>query len=131
MERNESSIDLQINDYRKKQKRKYDQNNKQRQSQHNQRNSINRNQRIEADKKKTLVIEDSMVKHIDGNQIARAGKRKAICHSYSGATVGQIQNKIHQHWAEESQGYDTVILHVGTNDLVHRNCQEVAEEIEV
>ena len=26
--------------------------------------------------------------------------------------------------------YQTVILHVGTNDLVHRNCQEVAEEME-
>ena len=130
VERNETSIDLQINDYRKNQKRKYDQNNKQRQSQHNHRNSRNRNKQIQDDVKKTLVIGDSMVKHIDGNKITRAGKRKAICHSYSGATVGQIQSKVYNHWAEESQGYDTVILHVGTNDLVHRDCQEVAVEME-
>ena len=94
------------------------------------RNSITRNIRNQHDVKKTLVIGDSMVKHIDGNKIARAGKRKAICHSYSGETVGQIQNKIQKYWAEESQGYDTVILHVGTDDLVHRECQQVAEEME-
>ena len=39
----------------------------------------------------------------------RRKKKGYFFHSYSGATVGQIQRKIQKYWSEESQGYDTVI----------------------
>ena len=60
-----------------------------------------------------MYIDHSMVKHIDGNKIARAARNKAISHSYSGTTVNQISAKFDDQ-TEKSQ-YDTIILHVGTN----------------
>ena len=35
-----------------------------------------------------------MVKHIDGKEITSAGRMETICHSYGGATIDQIHNKI-------------------------------------
>ena len=69
-----------------------------------------------------------MVKHIDGNKIARAARNKAISHSYSGATVNQISAKFDDQ-TEKSQ-YDTTILHVGTNDLVHEEPEKVAADMD-
>ena len=44
-----------------------------------------------------LVIGDSMVKNIDSKKLTRAAKRKAVCHSYSGAAVKQINEKLEGH----------------------------------
>ena len=40
--------------------------------------------------------------------------------------VGHIRDKIQQYWNEDHQ-YDEIILHVGTNDLVHEKPEKVAE----
>ena len=73
---------------------------------------------IEETTQNSLVIGDSMVKNIDQRKLERAGRKKTICHSYSGAKVGHIREKIQQYWKEDHQ-YEEIILHVGTNDLVH------------
>ena len=75
----------------------------------------------------TLVIGDSMVKNIDSKKIERASRHKSVCHSYSGAKVKQIEEKL----KNDSNGkYDSVILHVGTNDLSHSDANKVARDMD-
>lgn len=79
------------------------------------------------EKKTTLVIGDSMVKNIDRKKIERAAGNASICHSYSGAKIKQIEEK----FKNETDGkYDSVILHVGTNDLVYDDAEKVAKNME-
>lgn len=78
---------------------------------------------------KCLVIGDSMVKNINSRKLERAARSKTICHSYSGATVGQIKEKVESYWNED-QHYEKVILHVGTNDLAREEPTEVAKNME-
>ena len=94
------------------------------------RNTAETNKRHNQEKqeKAVLVIGDSMVKHIDENKIARAARNKAISHSYSGATVNQISEKFD--YQTEKSHYDTIILHVGTNDLVHEEPEKVAVDMD-
>ena len=69
------------------------------------------------------------LKHIDGNKIGRAARGKAISHSYSGATVNRLAKKFDENHAEKEQ-YNTIILHVGTNDLVREEPKKVAADME-
>ena len=78
--------------------------------------------------KTVLVIGDSMVKNIDACKIGRASRSKAISHSYSGATVNQLTEKFGNHQSE--QEFSTVIIHVGTNDLVRDEPKKVAANLE-
>ena len=70
-----------------------------------------------------------MVKHIDGSKIGRAARSKAISHSYSGTTVNQLARKFDECQSEELQ-YNTIILHVGTNDLVREEPEKVAADMD-
>ena len=77
--------------------------------------------------KMTLVIGDSMVKNIISKKIERAAGHKSVCHSYSGARVKQIEEKL----KNDGDGhYDSVILHVGTNDLAHADAYKVAKDMD-
>jgi hypothetical protein len=77
--------------------------------------------------KVTLVIGDSMVKNINSKKIERATGHRSVCHSYSGARVKQIEEKI----KNDGDGqYDSVILHVGTNDLAHGDANKVAKDMD-
>ena len=78
---------------------------------------------------KTLVIGDSMVKNIDEKKIERAARGKSICHSYSGATVPQLRQKFQENCDEEK--YKAIILHIGTNDLVREDADNVAKKMDV
>ena len=78
--------------------------------------------------KTVLVIGDSMVRNIDACKIGRASRSKAISHSYSGATVNQLTEKFGNHQSE--QEFSTVIIHVGTNDLVRDEPKKVAANLE-
>ena len=80
------------------------------------------------DLNKTIVIGDSMIKHIDSKKIERAAGSKSVSHSYSGARVNQINEKFKEHRNQEQ--YDCIILHVGTNDLVHQEAEQVAADME-
>ena len=88
----------------------------------------NKRHKQEKQEKAVLVIEDSMVKHIDGNKITRAARSKAISHSYRGATVNQISAKFDDQ--TEKLQYDTIIMHVGANDFVHKEPEKVAADME-
>ena len=76
-----------------------------------------------------MVIGDSMVKHIDRQKIERAAGCQSVVHSYSGARVEQINSKIKEYWSEGEQ-YDTVVLHVGTNNLVSEDPEKVAAKMD-
>ena len=78
---------------------------------------------------KTLVIGDSMVKNIDEKKIERAARGKIIFHSYSGATVPQLRQKFQENCDEEK--YKAIILHIGTNDLVREDADNVAKKMDV
>ena len=78
--------------------------------------------------KKLLVIGDSMVKHIERQKIKRAAGCRSAVHSYSGARVEHISQKIKEHWSEDEE-YDAIILHVGTNNLVSEEPEEVATKM--
>jgi hypothetical protein len=78
---------------------------------------------------KTLVIGDSMVKNIDEKKIERAERGKSICHSYSGATIPQLRQKFQENCDEEK--YKAIILHIGTNDLVREDADNVAKKMDV
>ena len=72
--------------------------------------------------KAVLVICDSMVRHINGNKIARAAQSKAVFRSYRTATVNQLARKFDENQGEEPP-FDTIILHVGRNDLLREQQQ--------
>jgi 2,3-bisphosphoglycerate-independent phosphoglycerate mutase len=69
-----------------------------------------------------------MVKHIDRVKIERAAGCQSVVHSYSGARVEQISSKVKEYWSEVEQ-YDTVLLHVGTNNLASEEPEEVASKM--
>ena len=69
-----------------------------------------------------------MVKKIDQSKIGRAARSNPTCHSYSGATVKQIKEKLER---DGNHGFCMVILHVGTNDLVCKGLEEVATCMEI
>ena len=79
--------------------------------------------------KKTLVFGDSMVKNIDEKKIERAARGKTVGHSYSGATVSQLHQKLSEDNCHDNE-YETIILHIGTNDLVREDADKVAEKME-
>lgn len=120
------SLNKQTSVYHEKNKRKLDNSKKtQRHNKNSSTTSAHPNQ-----EKSVLMIGDSMVKNIDDKKLQRAARAKTVCHSYSGATVKQIEKKIDQYW-NENQQYEKVILHVGTNDLAHQEPNEVAINMEV
>ena len=67
-----------------------------------------------------------MIKHIEATKVQKAARSKTVCHSYSGATVGQLQKKFEENCQNDE--YKTMIIHVGTNDLVHEDENHVAKK---
>ena len=47
---------------------------------------------------------------------AKSKEHLATCHSYGVATVKELNNKFQERLC--NYGYSTIVLHVGTNDLV-------------
>ena len=52
-----------------------------------------------------------MVKKYRLQKLERAARRKTVCHSYSGAKVGQIKEKIDECWNENHQ-YEQIITYM-------------------
>ena len=140
IEQTSNSVNRQMSTYRERNRRKYE-NSKvnpkakkiskktQRHSTDKDNSTISTPRTQGRQEKSVLVIGDSMVKNIDDRKLERAARAKTVCHSYSGATVKQIEEKIDQYW-NENQQYEKVILHVGTNDLARQEPNEVAENME-
>ncbi len=78
--------------------------------------------------KKTLLVGDSMTKHICNQKVGRACRGSSKCYTYSGATVSILESKLDSIMANES--FSNLIIHVGTNDLVHKPAEAVAEDLE-
>ena len=124
---NPNTLDMQLDDYRKSQKYKFDKT-RRKAKDGNLKESNTKPANPENAEKTVLVIGDSMVKHIDAKKIAKAARCKAVSHSYSGATIHQVTEKFNDEI--EKQKYHTVILHVGTNDLTHDNPEKAASNME-
>ena len=77
--------------------------------------------------KKTLLVGDSMTKHIGNQKVGRACRGSPECYTYSGATVSILESKLYSIMANES--FSNLIIHVGTNDLVHKPAEAVAEAV--
>ena len=122
-----SNVDNQISDYRNKQVSKFQNMKKNNHKKSNEAKKKTAQNTIQ--ERNVLLIGDSMVKNIDYKKLERAARKKTVCHSYSGAKVGQIKEKIDEYWSENHQ-YEQIIIHVGTNDLVHKQPEKVAEEME-
>ena len=69
-----------------------------------------------------------MVKHICNQKVSRACRGTAECYSYSGATVSKMETKLNSLMSNES--FSNVIIHVGTNDLVHSSVEVVSKDLE-
>ena len=78
--------------------------------------------------KKTLLVGDSMTKHICNQKVGRACRGLSKCYTYSGATVSTLETKLKSIMANES--FSNLIIHVGTNDLVHKPAEAVAKNLE-
>ena len=70
-----------------------------------------------------------MVKNINEKKLGKAARRNTVCRSYSGAKAAMIKKKIQQCWSEDNH-YEEIILHVGTNDLVNDQPENVTKEME-
>jgi hypothetical protein len=89
----------------------------------------NPNHSKKSETRKVLVIGDSVFKHIDLSKIEQAAGCQSIVHSYSGAKVEQIGNKIKEYCSADDQ-YSAVILHVATNNLASPEPEEVAAKMD-
>ena len=117
-----ANIGKQIESYRAKQKRDFQKLKKTRE------NHKNRQNYPKEPEKKTLVIGDPMIKHFEATKVQRAARSKTVCHLYSGATVGHLQKKFEENCQKDE--YKTIIIHVGTNDLVREDENHVAKKME-
>ena len=78
--------------------------------------------------KKTLLVGDSMTKHICNQKVGRACRGLSKCCTYSGATVSALETKLKSIIANES--FSNLIIHVSTNDLVHKPAEGVAKNLD-
>ena len=128
-EQKSENINSQINNYRTKGRSKFE--NQKKAQTHKQKGKKKTGDETQKKEKinKVFEIGDSMVKHIDRQKIERAAGCQSVVHSYSGARVEQISSKIKEYWSEGEQ-YDTVVLHVGTNNLVSEDPEKVAAKLD-
>ena len=78
-------------------------------------------------KERVLMIGDSMVKHIDEEKIGRAYRGEATCLSISGAKIENLKSKLNNMLKPY---HSTIVIHVGTNDLVDETAEEVCNNLE-
>jgi hypothetical protein len=132
-EQTNTHVNSQIHEYRLKAQSKFENRKNQTHAQQKEKKNHVHAKKTESEKrkeiKKVLVIGDSMVKHINRAKIECAAGSQSVVHSYSGARVEQISSKIKEYWSEGEQ-YDTVLLHVGTNNLASDEPEEVASKMD-
>ena len=75
----------------------------------------------------TAVMGDSMVKYINGKRVSKSAEGKVYVKSFLGAKVNHMSHYVIPTLEELMP--DEVILHVGTNDLRHKEPRTIAEGI--
>ena len=76
----------------------------------------------------SLVIGDSMTKHINNGKLSYAAKGKTVSKTYRGAKVKEVQQNLQENSGENK--LQSIILHVGTKNLVSDDAKMVAEQME-
>ena len=124
------NLQEQVKSYRKKQENKFRKTKEGNTTQDPKK--VTENQINTVRSKKTLLIGDSMIKHMDSKKLERAAGCKTTCHSYGGAKIKDIHDKIKDLSSGNTADheYETIIAHVGTNDLTTREPEEVAADME-
>ena len=86
--------------------------------------SAQRNQ----DQQDTLLIGDSMTKNINNDKLSFAAKAKTVCKTYRGGKIKDIHTNLQKDCGERR--LRSIILHVGTNNLVSDDAKEAAKQME-
>ena len=76
---------------------------------------------------KTLIIGDSIVKHINQPKIQRAARAQSTVLTNSGAKVEDVHTKMNE--TLQNENYDSIIIHVGTNNLVNEDAESAASKM--
>ena len=76
----------------------------------------------------TVIIGDSMTKHLDSRRLQRSSKtvRRVSTQTYRGATIEDMKHHIRPCLARKPS---EIILHVGTNDLANKEPEEIVNGI--
>lgn len=76
----------------------------------------------------TVIIGDSMTKHLDSRRLQRSSKtvRRVSTQTYRGATIEDMKHHIRPSLARKP---NEIILHVGTNDIANKEPEEIVNGI--
>ena len=85
-------------------------------------------QRSRKDAAVSLVIRDSMTKHINNEKLSYAAKAKTVCKTYRDAKIKEVHQHLQKDCGENK--LQSIILHVGTNNLVSDDARMAAEQME-
>jgi hypothetical protein len=78
-----------------------------------------------------LLIGNSMVKHICQEKLSYAAKAKTTCKSYRGARIKEVHKNLQKDCGEgRTSKLPSIIVHVGTNDLVSDDVNTSVKEME-
>ena len=80
------------------------------------------------DQQDTLLIGDSMTKNINNDKLSYAAKAKTVCKTYRGGKIKDIHTNLRKDCGERR--LRSIILHVGTNNLVSDDAKEAAKQME-
>lgn len=84
---------------------------------------------IVGQEKIAYVVGDSMVKNIDPNKLSKAFKGSVERQTYSGAKVKDIHAKAKELLKHRGRN-STLVIHVGTNNLVQEQEEKVADDLD-
>jgi hypothetical protein len=80
------------------------------------------------DQQDSLLIGDSLTKNINNNKLSYAAKAKTVCKTYRGGKIKDVHTNLRQDCGERR--LRSIILHVGTNNLVSDDAKEAAKQME-
>ena len=76
----------------------------------------------------TVIIGDSMTKHLDSRRLQRSSKtvRRVSTQTYRGATIEDMKHHMRPSLARKP---NEIILHLGTNDIANKEPEEIVNGI--
>lgn len=88
------------------------------------------NQESKTQDPEVLVVGDSMIKNIDASKLTNATGSEAVCKTYRGAKIEEVRQEFKNDCNRRNKKAHSIILHVGTNNLVDEKASEAAEKME-
>ena len=80
------------------------------------------------DQQDALLIGDSMTKNINNDKLSYAAKAKTVCKTYRCGRIKDVHTNLRKDCGERR--LRSIILHVGTNNLVSDDAKETAKQME-